>query len=339
MNAGAAQTRRDVSVIVTRLTDYRPDKVAEAVARQFDLAGGLKRFVARGDNVLVKPNFIVPRPRASAAQTDPAVIVAVAAILKDFGAKPFIGDSPAWGGIGACLRSLELDEPLRRLGIPVRQLDRPRRVRIDGSLVSISRVAMEADKIINLPKFKAHQQLGASFAVKNMFGCVCGKHKAFWHWARGRSVKDFCTMIIEIYKLVAPAYSIIDGVVAMQGQGPINGHARPLGYLIGGADPVACEMICCDIINLPPEQLPIIRTARDLGFGCSDTARIKVVGDDYRGSRCSDFQFAQQTPLEFTLARVCRSVCRQLAFTARSMFVRDTRQSPSEDERSSGKEI
>jgi uncharacterized protein (DUF362 family) len=323
LSAGAANSSHDAVVVVTRLADYRPDKVADAVARQFELAGGLDRFIGRGDHVLLKPNFIVPRPREAAAQTDPAVILAVAALLKDFGAKPFVGDSPAWGSIAACAKALGLDGPLGELGVPVRPLNRPRRVRIDGSLVTISRVAMEADKIINLPKFKSHQQLGATFAVKNMFGCVCGKRKAFWHWARGRSYEAFCTMLIEIYKLLAPAFSIIDGVTVMQGQGPISGNARPLGFLIGGADPVACEMICCDLINLAPEQLPILRMARQLGFGCSEAGRIEVVGDDYRDGRCTDFQFAQPTPLDFTLSRVCKSICRQVAFRIKCMVSGD----------------
>jgi len=174
-------------VAVTRVGDYRDEDVLEAVRRQFELLGGLDRFIARGDRVLLKPNFIVPRRRELAAQTDPAVILAVARLVKDFGARPFVGDSPAWGNFESCLQALELAEPLRRLGVPFGPLDRPRRLRIDGSLVSISRVALDADRIINLPKFKAHQQLGATFAVKNMFGAVCGKQKAFWHFARGKS--------------------------------------------------------------------------------------------------------------------------------------------------------
>ncbi len=317
-----AGTERRATVVVTRLDDYQPDRVAAAMARQFELAGGLGRFVSRGDRVLLKPNFIVPRPRAAAAQTDPAVIVAAAALLKDFGARPFVGDSPAWGSIGACVKALELEEPLRKLGVPVVALDRPERRRIDGSLVSISRVALEADRIINLPKFKAHQQLGASFAVKNMFGCVCGKRKAFWHWARGKSYAAFCTLLIEIYKLVGPVYSIIDGVIAMEGMGPIRGTPRPLGFLIGGPDPVACELVCCDLIKLDPQRLPILQTARATGFGCSDPGMVEVVGDDYRDSRCEDFDFPTQTPLDFTLSRVCRSVCRQALFRVRCLLGR-----------------
>jgi len=316
-------------VAAVRLPDYEGGKVADAVGRVFDLAGGVGRYVGRGDKVLIKPNFIVPRPREAAAQTDPAVIVAVAALLKEYGAEPFVGDSPAWGSIGACVRALGLDGPLGRLGVPVRALNRPVFKRIDGSLVGISRAALEADRIINVPKLKAHQQLGATIAVKNMFGCVCGKSKAYWHWARGKSREAFCTMLIEIYRLLGPAYSVIDAVVAMEGQGPIGGTPRQVGFLIGGDDAVACETVCCDLIGLVPEELPILQGARRAGFGCSELSRIEVRGDDYRDARCGDFRFAEQTPLNFTLPRVCRSVCKQVAYHAKGLLAR--RQSAAKD--------
>jgi len=318
----AAENRTRPVVAVTRVVDYRDEDILDAVSRQFELLGGLGQFVRPGDRVLLKPNFIVPRRRVVAAQTDPAVILAVARLVKDFGAKPFVADSPAWGSIESCLRALELAEPLRKLGVPFGPLNRPKRLRIDGSLVSISKVALEADKIINLPKFKAHQQLGATFAVKNMFGCVCGKRKAYWHFARGKSHDAFCTMLIEIYKRLGPVVSIIDGVVAMEGQGPISGNARPLGFLVGGVDPVACEIVCCDLIDLNSDQLPIIQTAQKKGFGCADLSRIHIVGDDYADSRCSDFCFARLTPLDFSLLRVCKSICKQLLFLIKSAFTR-----------------
>lgn len=68
----------------------------------------------------------------------------------------------------------------------------------------------EADRIVNLPKFKTHQQLTATFAVKNMFGCVCGKEKAFWHFAKGHSLEEFSRLLIGIYQLLSPCLTIAD---------------------------------------------------------------------------------------------------------------------------------
>lgn len=319
MNRSESSNIIKARVAVTRCTDYRPHEITRAIEAQFSLLGGLDKFISRGDSVLLKPNFIAARPRCEAVQTDPAVILATAQIVKDFGAKPFIGDSPAWRNVLACIRVLELEEPLKKLGVPVKQLNRPKRCKIAGSSVGISTVALEADRIINLPKLKTHQQLGASFAVKNMFGCVCGKEKPFWHFAKGRSYKDFCRLLIEVYKLLAPVVTIIDGVIAMDGPGPIRGRAKPLGLVIGGIDPVACEMVCCELVGFKAEDLPIIRTARQIGFGCSDMSEIDVVGDDYADFVCTDFQPAKQIPIRFSFAHVCKSVAKQLVLLAKSV--------------------
>jgi len=91
------------TVTLIRCTDYSEAKIAEAIARHFELLGGMDKFVKPGDTVLLKPNFITPRRRRYATQTDPAVIVETARLLKDFGARPFVGDSPAWGDVFSCV--------------------------------------------------------------------------------------------------------------------------------------------------------------------------------------------------------------------------------------------
>ena len=164
-------------VALTRCTDYDEDKITANLQRHFDLLGGIRKFVKRGDIVLIKPNLIAPKPRCCATQTDPAVIYQTAKLLKDFGAKPFVGDSPAWANVFACIKKLDLEEPLKKLGVPVKQLNKPKNCVINGTTVGISSVALDSDVIINLPKFKSHQQLVATFAVKNMFGCCQRQEK------------------------------------------------------------------------------------------------------------------------------------------------------------------
>jgi len=302
------------TVILSRCTDYSRPGITEAIQRQFELLGGLEKFVSSGDTVLLKPNFIAPKSRRHATQTDPAVIIETARLLKDFGAKPFIGDSPAWGNVFACVKALKLKEPLKKLSVPVKQLDKPKKCRIGtkNTIVGISSVALDADVIINLPKFKSHQQLVATFAVKNMFGCVSGKRKALWHFAKGKNAEDFCELLIEIFKFLNPALTIIDGVIAMDGPGPIKGRARPLGYLLGGTDPIACETICAKLIGINPQDVPIIKTARQMGFGCSDLTKIEIIGDDFSQNIYTDFQLPKLVPIRFSLLHVCKSICKQI---------------------------
>ena len=301
-------------VTLTRCSDYSEPKISDAIERQFKLLGGLDRFVRPGDSVLLKPNFIAPRSHRHATQTHPAVVLETARLLKDFGARPFIGDSPAWANVFACVKALRLEESLRKLSVPVKQLDKPKWCRIGTKniRVGISSVALDADVIINLPKFKSHQQLVATFAVKNMFGCVAGKRKALWHFARGGSADDFCELLIEIFKFLNPGLTLIDAVSVMDGRGPIRGRTRPLGWLIGGTDPIACETICAQLVAMEPANLPIIKTARQMGFGCSDPARIQIAGDDFSQSICTDFELPKLIPIRFSLLHVCKSVCKQI---------------------------
>ncbi len=312
------------TVTLTRCSDYSEAKISDSIRMQFELLGGLEKFVTPGDTVLLKPNFIAPRPRRCAAQTDPAVLIETAKLLKDFGAKPFIGDSPAWGNLFSCIKALKLQEPLRKLSIPVKQLDKPKWCRIGAhnTEVGISSIALDADVILNLAKLKTHQQLIATFAIKNMFGCVSGKRKALWHFAKGKNPDDFCELLIEIFKFLNPVLTIIDAVTVMDGPGPIRGRARPLGYLIGGTEPIALETICCKLVNIKLEDLPIIKTARKLQFGCSDPDKIKILGDNFPENICTDFQLAEPVPIRFSLPHVCKSICKQILLLAKSAIKR-----------------
>lgn len=317
---GSISSRAKVALV--RCEDYEPARVGDAVRRQWELLGGLETFIKRGDTVLLKPNFIAPRShRHSAAQTHPAVILETARLLKDYGAKPFVADSPAWTTAAVCARVLELTEPLRRLGVPLRQLNAPRTCRLapGGPKVGISAAALDADVIVNLPKFKTHQQMVATFAVKNMFGCVSGKRKALWHFRKGNTAGEFAGLLVGVCQYLRPAVTIIDGIVAMHGQGPIRGKSKPLGWLIGGIDPIACELVCCRLIGLEPGRLPILQAARQIGFGCSDPGRIEVVGDALPPMPCPDFELANLMPVKFSFGRVCRSITRQLLLLAQGL--------------------
>ena len=200
----------------------------------------------------------------------------------------------------------------------MRQLDKPqwREVSDKNSKVGISEAALEADAIVNVPKFKTHQQLVATFAVKNMFGCVAGKRKALWHFRRGKT-EEFCELLIEICRYLRPVVTIVDGIAAMDGRGPIRGRDRELGWLIGGTDPIACERVCARLVNIEPGELPIVRAAERMGFGCKETERMEIVGDEFPDDVCMDFQLAEPVPVRFSLVHVCKSVAKQIVLLAK----------------------
>jgi uncharacterized protein (DUF362 family) len=310
-----------VKVSLVKCSDYNSQAVHSAILKHFELQGGIESFISKGDKVLIKPNMIAPKPASCATQTDPAVIIELAKILLDFGAKPFVADSPAWANMAACAEAIGIVEPLNKLGVQIKQLRRPvyRRLEHSGAKIGISSVALDADKIINLPKLKTHQQLVATIAVKNIFGCVSGKAKAIWHYRKGATFDDFCTMLIDIYKLLNPVITIVDGVVMMEGPGPISGNPRKLGWLIGAVDPMAAEIVCCDLIGLSVEQLPMVATARKIGFGCTDRKNIQIVGDSPSAESQIEIVPAELTPLIFTPVRIVKSILKQIFILVKSV--------------------
>jgi uncharacterized protein (DUF362 family) len=309
-----------VTVAITRCQNYEPERLREAILENLGRLGGLQEFIRPGESVLIKPNFIAPLPRGQAAQTDPEMVVQLAILLKEVGAKPFVADSPAWGTVFDCVRVLGLEERLRKLDVPVRQLNKPRWIRVQpsGARVGISSVALDCDKIINLPKLKAHRQLGATIAVKNMFGCVSGKAKPFWHFARGGSERRFCELLLGVYNSVPPVLNIIDGITAMEGGGPINGEPRDLGIIVTSTNPFACEIVCSAIIGIEERDLPILRTARELGSCLFTKDDIDVLGCQPEDCICPDFVHLDRIPIKFTFPRVCKSIGKQLVKLAGS---------------------
>jgi len=308
---------------VTACKTYEPASVRAAIEAQFSLLGGVGRFVRAGQRVLIKPNLIVPKPPEVPAKTHPEVIYAVSAIVKDAGAEPIVADSPAWSTTRGCLKAMGIIERLEKLGAEIANLDRPERMRIEDTPVGLSRVALKADVIINLPKLKAHQQLTATFAFKNLYGCVCGlggKEKAYWHFARGKEFEPFCRMVVGIYQKLKPALNIIDGIIGMEGQGPINGTPKPVGYLVAGTDPAACERVCCDLVGFDPQDLPLLRTADKMGVGLPLNTPFEIVGDSFETPACPVFAAAKLTPLRFSFPHICKSITKQAGLLLKGLF-------------------
>jgi uncharacterized protein (DUF362 family) len=309
------------AVAVRHCQSYDPERVYECVCSLLDHLGGVLRFARPGMRVLIKPNLIVPKPPSVPAQTHPEVIYALARRITEAGAHVLVGDSPAWSDTAGCLKALGVYERLCELNVEIIQLNRPVKTRIEGADVGISRAALEADAIINVPKLKAHQQLGATFALKNMYGCICGlggKEKAYWHFARGHDKALFCRMVVGVYQKLSPVLTIIDGIVAMEGQGPINGQPRNVGYLVAGVDPVACERVCCDLVGFRPAELPLLQTAVKMNVGLPFSKPVELLGDRFDAPVCPDFKPATLTPLRFSFGRILKSISKQIAILMKS---------------------
>ena len=144
-------------------------------------------------------------------------------------------------------------------------------------------------KVINLPKLKTHGQMIYTGAIKNIFGCVPGIKKKEAHLEMF-SADNFAKMIVDLYSLVNPPFTIMDAIVAMEGNGPRSGNPRNLGFIIAGEDSLAIDSICARIIGLDPLSIPILRYAAEFGIGNIDIKNIITYGDDWRSYCVKDFK-------------------------------------------------
>ncbi|MBR9986307.1 MAG: DUF362 domain-containing protein [Desulfosarcina sp.] len=224
--------------------------------------------IGAGTRVLIKPNFLAPAAPDKAVTTHPLIVKAAAEFALEKGARVQISDSPAMGSFSKLLKKGGYEEMLNDLDVTVTPFEKTIAVDVGepfGS-IDIAKDAMQADVVINLAKLKTHTQMMLTLGVKNLFGCIVGLKKPEWHMRTGVDRQMFGRLIVSIFEAVGPAYTIIDGILAMEGQGPgKSGTPRELGLLIGGQNAHAVDHVVCLQVGLDPDTLATQRNARSLG--------------------------------------------------------------------------
>ncbi len=296
-------------VYIGRCRSYAQDEVANAVRQAVLALGGIERYVQPGQRVLLKPNLLLPKPPETAINTHPALVQAVAGLVRDAGAHAIIADSPG-GGSGHNPRALRalyrisgMDEVAATSGATLNLDCEALEVAYpDGGLVrrlDVMRPATEADVIINLPKLKTHGLLRYTGAVKNLFGLVPGRIKLGYH-TKLRDTERFSQMLLDTALWARPALTIMDAVVAMEGEGPSAGRPRELGLLLAGDDTTALDLAALDIIGMDPQTVPTIRLAQKRGLTSGRAADLEILGESLSAVHVPDF-YAPQTGLPSVL--------------------------------------
>ena len=215
-----------------------------------------------GKQVMLKPNLISSRG-AEIACPNTLWLVAVAEWFIDRGARVYIGDSPAFGTAEQVMRKRGMSSALAHLDVTVVNFVTPVPKELShGVRISVAREALECDLFVNLPKVKAHSQMFVTLAVKNLFGIVVGMRKGLAHMKNGVSHDKFADLMLDLVELLPSQVSLIDGVVAMHRQGPVNGDRLALGCLGASRDPVALDTSLLDVLDLEPRNCPIYRAAK-----------------------------------------------------------------------------
>jgi uncharacterized protein (DUF362 family) len=252
-----------------------------------DLIGrGLRELSVdvRGKRVLLKPNMVEYEP-GTAINTHPLVVAGAALAFLSAGAREVVvGEGPGHRRDTEYLvASTGLLDHLRehRLRFVDLNHDDVRYVPLRSRYTGLERIALpvellQSDFIVSMPKLKTHHWAGITCSMKNFFGAVPG---AVYGWPKNLlHVKGISQSILDLTATIRPHFAIVDSVTAMEGDGPIMGRPRELGFVAMSRDLVAVDATCSRIIGLDPRKLMYLGEA---GFylGNLDSARIEHRGE------------------------------------------------------------
>jgi uncharacterized protein (DUF362 family) len=272
-----------------------PGEARVAVLKQTSYDEGLESAVmdglratgadVRGANVLLKPN-LVEYDAGTVINTDPRLVRAAALAFRRMGAASVtVGEGPghrrdthyvvARSGLLAAIRDAGVSFVDLNTDAVVERALRSRYTGL-GRLWLPASVA-NADVVVSMPKMKTHHWAGVTLSLKNCFGCVPGRvygwPKNALHWAGLEG------SIVDVAAAVRSDLAIVDGIVGMEGNGPISGTPVDSGVLVFGDDPVATDTITAGLMGLDPTRIDYLQqAARFLGQG--NLERIRDEGED-----------------------------------------------------------
>jgi uncharacterized protein (DUF362 family) len=275
-------------------SDYDVD-LADLILR------GLGEFAPKvaGRSVLLKPNLVEYTPGAP-INTHPLVVAGAATAFLRLGAREVVvAEGPGHRrDIEYLLDATGLADQLTDLRLRFVDLnhDDVRIVRLRSSFTGLRELALpvellKADVVVSMPKLKTHHWAGMTASMKNFFGTVPG---AIYGWPKNvLHYHGIENSILDLVATIRPHFTIVDAVVAMEGDGPIMGRARPTGFLAMGADLVAVDATCARIMGLDPAKVPYLATAAEF-LGNLDPRRL-----EHRGENPKRFETRFDVPAAF----------------------------------------
>ncbi len=265
---------------MTIVSLVRGETAAEAVQGAVDAIGGIKKVVKRGDKVFIKPNLVVPLPRESGTVTDPEVVRAVIKLVKEAGASQImVGDAPVF--IYKSRKAFEvtgMKEVVEDEEAEAVYLDEEEYVEVKVpraklmNTIKLPKKLLDCDKFITVPKLKTHTMCRVSLAIKNQIGLLSPEEKQIYHRT------DIHQKVVDVTLAAKPDLAIVDGLVALEGQGPTYGNALKMGVIIAGEDLVSVDAVASSIMGFDPQEIPHIRLASLQGLGEMDLNKIEVKG-------------------------------------------------------------
>ncbi|PKO14614.1 MAG: hypothetical protein CVU39_14145 [Chloroflexi bacterium HGW-Chloroflexi-10] len=260
-------------VALVYCNSYELKSVKEAVRHGLTLLGGVEMFAKAGEKILVKPNMLVGASPDHCVGPHPIVFQAILEQFLAAGVQLSFGDSPGFGSPRMVARQAGLLAVADALGVPLADFQNGETVSfLAGRFMkqfNIARGIMEADGLVSLSKMKSHALTRITGAIKNQFGCIPGVLKAEFH-SRLPDANQFSKMLVDLNLFLKPRLYIMDGVIAMEGNGPRNGTPRKMNVLLFSTDPVALDATVCRMIHLDENLVEPIVHGNVFGLGSSE---------------------------------------------------------------------
>ena len=181
------------------------------------------------------------------------------------------------------MQKADLKQAADEMGVRLADFDEGKTVVHKTALLNkrfvIARGVLDSDGVVSLPKLKTHGLTRLTGAVKNQFGCIPGTLKSQFH-LKMPDPYEFATMLVDINTFIRPRLYIMDGIIAMEGNGPRNGTPRSLNVILFSSDPVALDAVAARIIDLNPEFVPTSQPGEKSGLGTYHSGGIELAGDD-----------------------------------------------------------
>ena len=273
-------------VIVLPCETYNEERIYALMKNGLSQLGGLETLINKEEKILLKPNLLKKAELEKAVITHPVVVGAFARILREEGCENIVlADSCGHGTTKQVIQGTGMDTYLEKYQIPA--IDYTKGVRVenpDGVQAKefiLPKELLEAECVISLSKMKTHALERITGAVKNSYGFVYGKNKAIGH-TKYPSADSFARMLIDLNQYVKPRLYIMDGITAMEGNGPGSGDPVAMNLILMSTDPVALDSVFARLVYLKPEMVPTNYHGEKMGLGnCrEENIEVVVVGED-----------------------------------------------------------
>lgn len=281
-------------VVVLPCEDYEEEKIYRLLRKGMEVLGGVSAFIGKEEKILLKPNLLKKAEVEKAVITHPAVVGAFARFLREEGyANIVLADSCGHGSTNQVIRGTGMDTCLEKYKIPA--IDYTKGISVDypegiqAKEFVLPKELLEADCVISLCKMKTHALERITGAVKNSYGFVYGRNKAIGH-TKYPSADSFARMLVDLNQYVKPRLYIMDGIVAMEGNGPGSGDPVPMKVMLLSADPVALDSVFARLVYLKPELVPTNYHGEKMGLGDWREENIQVIVADEEGIRKSSME-------------------------------------------------